>query len=705
MLSPFAKLAFAAGSLLAFARPAQALLDPCSFNFGMHWDKGPSFPDEVGYVTIWTNQGFDDGYHGGMLNGLKNTTKTPVFYGYLIAKTSGLADCDVSGSNNLCTDGANYIRRNMPRILQSYGSFAQSAARIWGTERQIVFLIEPDFYQYFQSGNQNGEPLPFDSARVIMDQIHAKVLEFLPQAEFSFDISPWVSQRNWFGAFDTASFTWANTSGGRTQGGSTRIRTENTLTWSAAAATLNRGIIADVGYGVGGGPDQTGVAAWNDLTNLNARIADGVVGITNSLADFSWGNTLRTLRPQLSKNLKSCREAGPRVSKFALTTTVVGSGAVARDLTSAIYDSGKVVRLVARPAVGYRFVSWSGAATGTSPFATVPMTKAQTVTATFELTPQGPPQGTGTNLVRNGDFASGTTDWSLAINCGAATGTVESGVYVVRVTDAGNAGYCLQLRQTGMSLEAGKTYQFSFDAKAESPRSVIGYVGQDGAPYTNYLLGTTGDWSVSATSTSQTFTKSFTMGSADPTGRIDINLGGAGTGAVTIDNVSLRSGRTLPQYTVTTTLSGRLAANKIVKVPDQATYDSGTTVALFAFPDSTSSFGAWVGATASSAASAIVFVDGNKTLTANFGSTSVRLRAARPSALRQVGDRLEVDAGAGVVSVTLRTPSGTLVRELHSGATQGALSLPLPADLPRGLYLATLDRSGESSSLRVLLSK
>jgi hypothetical protein len=701
----FARLAFAAGLLFAFARPAQALLDPCSFNFGMHWDKGPSFPDEVGYVTIWTNQGFDDGYHGGMLNGLKNTTKTPVFYGYLIAKTSGLRDCDVSTAANLCTDGANYIRNNMPKILQAYGSFAQSAERIWGKERQIVFMIEPDFYQYFQTGVQNGGSLPFDSAGVIMGKIHDKVREFLPQAEFSFDISPWVSQKSWYARFDTTSFTWANTSGGRTQGGAARIREENGLTWASAATTLNRGIIADVGYGVGGGPDQTGIDAWNVLANLNARIADGVVAITNSLADNSWGNTLRTLRPQLSTNLKSCREAGPRVSKFALTTNVVGSGAVARDVTSGTYDSNKVVRLAARPSVGYRFVSWSGAATGTTPVASVTMNKAQTVTATFELTPQGPPQGTGSNLVRNGDFAAGPADWSLAVNCGAATGSVESGAYVVRVTDAGNAGYCLQFRQTGMNLESGKTYQFSFDAKTESPRTVIGYVGQDGAPYTNYLLGTTGDWSVSATSTSQTFTKSFTMGSADPTARIDINLGGAGTGAVTIDNVSLRSGRTLPQYTVTATLSGKLAANKIVKVPDQPTYDSGSTVALFAFPDSTSSFGAWAGATASSAASAIVFVDGNKTLTANFGSTSVRLRASRPSALRQVGDRLEVDAGAGVVSVTLRTPSGTLVRELHSGATQGALSLPLSADLPRGLYLATLDRSGESSSLRVLLSK
>lgn len=679
-------LAVAAALLLPAA--AEALLDPCSFNFGMHWDKGPSFPEEVGYVTIWTNSGFDGSYHGAMLNALKSTNKTPVFYGYLIAKTSGLGDCDVSGGNNLCTEGANYIRRNMSKIENAYSSFAQSAAQIWGTERQIVFMAEPDFYQYFQSNNQRGNPIPEDSAGIIMGKIHAAVRKYLPQAEFSFDISPWVSQKPWFQQFDTASFSWANTSGGRTLGGSTYIREENTLTWAKAATALRKGIIADVGYGVGGGPDQTGAAAWNDAANLNKRIADGVVAITNSLADYSWGNTLKTLRPQLNGSLKSCLENGPKVSKFALTTEVVGSGSVARDLAGPSYDSGKTVRLAALPAVGYRFVSWSGAATGTNPAISVTMDKARSVTATFEVGPNGTPKGVGAELVKGGDFSS-ASDWNLAVNCGAASGSVSNGAYVVNITDAGSAGYCIQLQQGGLNLESGKSYMFSFAAKASAARSMIGYVGQSASPYTNYLLGANGDWSVSLTSSVQPFSKTFTMSSSDASARIDLNLGGAGTGTVTIDDVKLSSGRALPQYELTTSVAGK-TTNKILRVPDQALYDSGTSVALFAVPDSNTKFSQWALDASGTNSTAIVVLDGARKVAANFGGVAVRGRALRPGSIRLEGARIVVAPGGDIVVATLRTAQGRAVRELHRGTREAGLSLELPRGLARGIYMVEL---------------
>lgn len=685
------------GAVLLAPRSVSALLDPCSFNFGMHWDKGPSFPDEVGYVTIWTNQGFDGTYHGSMLSNLKNTKKTPVFYGYLIAKTSGLGDCDVSGGNNLCTEGANYIRRNMGKIENAYSSFAQSAAQIWGTERQIVFMCEPDFYQYFQSGNQKGEPISFDSAGLIMGKIHAAVRKHLPQAEFSFDISPWIAQSGWFKEFDTASFSWANTSGGRTQGGAARIRSENTLTWANAASQTNRGIIADVGYGVGGGPDQTGIEAWNSASNLNARIADGVVAITNSLADNSWGNTLKTLRSQLKGTLKSCVD---RPSAFALATTVTGSGSVVRDIPGPSYDSGKVVRLAALPAVGHKFVSWGGAASGTDPVTSVTMDKARSVTATFAVGNQGVPQGIGSDLVVNGDF-SASTGWSLAVNCGNATGSVSNGAYVVNITDAGSAGYCIQLRQENLGLQSGKTYAFSFDAKVSAARSVIGYVGQAGSPYTNYLMGSNADWSVQVGTASETFSKTFTPSTSDPSARIDINLGGAGTGTVTIDNVKLSSGRQLPQYALTTVVAGK-PTNRIVRVPDQAKYDSGTSVALFAMPDSGIVFTAWAGDATGSQTTAVVVVDGTKQVAGNFGNTSVRRERARAYGMRRSGDRIVVDAGADAVELSLWSPEGALLRTLHRGPRTGGLSIAVPADLPRGISIVRLEGATGRSSLAIL---
>ena len=71
--------------------------------------------------------------------------------------------------------------------------------------------------------------------------------------------------------------------------------------------------------------------------------------------------------------------AGP----FALTTTIVGSGTVAKSPSQATYASGTTVSLTATPASGYQFTGWSGAATGTANPLSVVMTGAKTITATF----------------------------------------------------------------------------------------------------------------------------------------------------------------------------------------------------------------------------------------------------------------------------------------------------------------------------------
>lgn len=103
---------------------------------------------------------------------------------------------------------------------------------------------------------------------------------------------------------------FVHTSGGRTTGGSERIRGDagNMVTWAQERAphsdrrwrrggiaeeevvsclcvrtqvhqASGRGIIADTGYGVGG-VSMGHVASWDDEATLLARIADGVVAVT-----------------------------------------------------------------------------------------------------------------------------------------------------------------------------------------------------------------------------------------------------------------------------------------------------------------------------------------------------------------------------------------------------------------------------------------
>ena len=57
-------------------------------------------------------------------------------------------------------------------------------------------------------------------------------------------------------------------------------------------------IIADTGYGVGGG--STGHnSGYDDLNNLKARISNGIISVSQVNADNSWASVLNSLRANL----------------------------------------------------------------------------------------------------------------------------------------------------------------------------------------------------------------------------------------------------------------------------------------------------------------------------------------------------------------------------------------------------------------------
>ena len=58
------------------------------------------------------------------------------------------------------------------------------------------------------------------------------------------------------------------------------------------------GVLADTGYGANGisaGHD----ANWDDVGNLNARLGDGVVSISQYNPKPDWGTTIASIRSQL----------------------------------------------------------------------------------------------------------------------------------------------------------------------------------------------------------------------------------------------------------------------------------------------------------------------------------------------------------------------------------------------------------------------
>jgi hypothetical protein len=138
----------------------------------------------------------------------------------------------------------------------------------------------------------------------------AAIKEYLPNAYFSIDISPWVDDngttngKDWYSHFDLSQFTFANTSGGSTLAANTKIRSDNNMTWAGVSQVTGKGILADTGYGANGvsaGHD----ANWDDVNDLNARLGDGVLSISQYNPKADWVTTIKNIRGQL-KTPKFC---------------------------------------------------------------------------------------------------------------------------------------------------------------------------------------------------------------------------------------------------------------------------------------------------------------------------------------------------------------------------------------------------------------
>lgn len=132
--------------------------------------------------------------------------------------------------------------------------------------------------------------------------------------------------------------------------------------------------------------------------------------------------------------------------------------------------SGTVVTLTATPDKDYEFVGWAGDTTVASTVNPLSITvvKDRNLIANFR-------PAAGTNLLKNGDFATVTTDWEFNLNdAGTAKGTVSYAAKQadISITAAGTANWHAQLMQGGFALEAGATYVLSFDAWANVARDV-----------------------------------------------------------------------------------------------------------------------------------------------------------------------------------------------------------------------------------------
>jgi hypothetical protein len=157
----------------------------------------------------------------------------------------------------------------------------------------------------------------------------------------------------------------------------------------------------------------------------------------------------------------------------------------------------------------------------------------------FSLSPDDP-----NNLIKNGGFDKDTVDtWVIYCHHGAAgNGGVVNGELVFHVTTAG-AYYDAQAFTTAKnwaSLENGKEYFLSFDAKSDVARTLI-FAVEDGVNYNPAEYNANGGAKnpINITTTMQTFTSTFTMEKPSATNARIVFNSGASVSTLTFDNVVL----------------------------------------------------------------------------------------------------------------------------------------------------------------------
>ncbi len=453
-------------ALISFST-AFAQFDPCKFNFGTDWDylggnQGSGVASNITYVTKWiVNTTFDGNkVYGDFCNYCKSNNKTPVFYGYIIAKAAALGDANVGGK--LGTEGAGWLKGNVNTVVNDYKAFAQRVASTFGTDKAVIWLMEPDYYQYFDVENQKVK-LTFQDAGQWMGLMIDAVKSALPKAQFAVDISPWIEWQSgrtaqYYGAFPLSKVDFMFTSGGIALANNDKIKSEDPMTWSGIYNTTKKPIIADCGYGAGGGCTGHN-AAWDDVNNLKARIANGVCAITQKCPNSNWGSTIASLKTSLANvEVKSCNGTTP--TNYTLTINTGTGGTVAREPNSSSYATGTKVKITATASTGYVFKNWSGDASGTNATVEITMDGNKTVSAVFEqkatetfsLTVNVGNGGTVSKNPNSGSYAAGTKVTLTATPsdgyifkswAGAATGSNSS----VEITMDGNKTVSAEFEQ------------------------------------------------------------------------------------------------------------------------------------------------------------------------------------------------------------------------------------------------------------------
>lgn len=142
------------------------------------------------------------------------------------------------------------------------------------------------------------------------------------------------------------------------------------------------------------------------------------------------------------------------------------------------------------------------------------------------------------NLLKNGDFSNGISDWSFWTNdIGAGSMAVENGELHVVISNGGSFPWSVGVSQNGLLMEYGARYLVTFKARTDTVSTVRCIVEMGRSPWTRY----SNDNYFTLTPTMTEYSYSFTINYPTDSGAdFQFSLGTQGLGSVYIDNVVLR---------------------------------------------------------------------------------------------------------------------------------------------------------------------
>lgn len=156
--------------------------------------------------------------------------------------------------------------------------------------------------------------------------------------------------------------------------------------------------------------------------------------------------------------------------------------------------------------------------------------------------PTNEPDDSG-NYIKNSTFAEAEdltddTNWKFITALdGAATAEIKDNSMVIKTENAGTVDYSVQLVQANVPFEKGATYEVSFDAKASENRKMNVDVKAPNRGYQSYMKTLVPE----LTTEMKHFSTQFVMkADSDVNGRLEFNMGNAGSGDIVLQNVVVK---------------------------------------------------------------------------------------------------------------------------------------------------------------------